>query len=112
MSAFSKIKKSGTLYEDVVKEIKMAILSGRYTSGAPLPSEQQLADQFGVSRPVVREALRYLQFSGFLEIRRRPPRAAPIKDALRHTFLNHISDLILYRHFRVSIWPRRDFVGA
>ena len=100
MSTFSKIKKSGTLYEDVVKEIKMAILSGRFPSGSPLPSEQHLAEQFGVSRPVVREALRYLQFSGFLEIRRGTKGGAYIKDSLRNTFMNHISDLILYRHFK------------
>ncbi len=86
MPSFRKIKRSGNLYEDVVKEIKVAILSGRYGSGAPLPSETQLAEQFGVSRPVVREALRYLQSSGFVEIRRGTKGGAYILDTLRHTF--------------------------
>ena len=99
---FSKIKKSRNLYEDVVKQIKVAILSGRYTGGLPLPSETQLAEQFGVSRPVVREALRYLQSSGFVEIRRGTKGGAYIQDNPRHTFLQDISDLILYRHFKVD----------
>ena len=102
MAPFNKIKKSGNLYEDVVKEIKVAILSGRYTGGEPLPSETQLAEQFGVSRPVVREALRYLQSSGFVEIRRGTKGGAYIRDTLRHVFLQDISDLILYRHFKVD----------
>lgn len=102
MEPFSKIKRSRNLYEDVVKEIKVAILSGRYVSGEPLPSETQLAEQFGVSRPVVREALRYLQSSGFVEIRRGTKGGAFIRDTLKYTFLDDFSDLILYRHFKVE----------
>ena len=55
---FQKIKKARNLYEDVIKAIKTAILSGKYLIGTALPSETELAKQFGVSRPVVREALR------------------------------------------------------
>ena len=39
MRKFSKIKKDRNLYEDVLKEIKKAILSGTYPTGALLPSE-------------------------------------------------------------------------
>jgi len=44
------------------------ILSGEWPVGTRLPSERQLAEHYGVSRPVVREALRALQERGLLEI--------------------------------------------
>ena len=78
------------------------VVSGRYAAGTPLPSETHLAEQFGVSRPVVREALRYLQSSGFVDIRRGTKGGAYIRDTPKHTFLEDISDLILYRHFKVD----------
>lgn len=99
---FTKIKKYRNLYEDVVKEIKVAVLSGRYPIGSALPSETQLAEQFGVSRPVVREALRYLQSRGLVEIRRGTKGGAFVCDTFRHTFLEDFSDLILYRHVKVE----------
>jgi GntR family transcriptional regulator, transcriptional repressor for pyruvate dehydrogenase complex len=37
-----------------------AILSGQFNEGDPLPSERELGEQFGVSRTVVREAIRTL----------------------------------------------------
>ncbi len=44
------------------------ILSGEWPVGTRLPSERQLAERYGVSRPVVREALRSLSERGLLEI--------------------------------------------
>jgi DNA-binding FadR family transcriptional regulator len=43
-----------------------AILSGRYAVGASLPPEPQLCEQFGVSRTVVREAIKSLVAKGLL----------------------------------------------
>ena len=47
MKKFNKIKKDRNLYEDVLKEIKRAILAGLYPPGSPLPSETELSRQFG-----------------------------------------------------------------
>jgi GntR family transcriptional repressor for pyruvate dehydrogenase complex len=44
------------------------ILSGEWPVGTRLPSERQLAEHYGVSRPVVREALRALSEHGLVEI--------------------------------------------
>lgn len=41
-------------------DLEEQILSGDLPAGAKLPSERQLAEQYGVSRPTVREALRTL----------------------------------------------------
>ena len=102
MTQFKKIKKTRNLYEDVIKAIKKAILTGDYPSGTPLPSETELSKQFGVSRPVVREALRYLQSSGFLEIKRGTKGGAFIRDIIKLPFIDDFPDMILYRRFKVD----------
>lgn len=56
-----------TLREIVVDKMRGAILSGRFTSGQRLV-ERTLCDQLGVSRTVVREAIRYLEAEGLVEI--------------------------------------------
>jgi len=43
---------------DVVRAIASDILAGRYPSGANLPSENDLGVEHGVSRTVIREALK------------------------------------------------------
>ena len=44
------------------------VLSGELAPGSRLPSERQLALDFGVSRPIVREALRSLVERGLIDI--------------------------------------------
>jgi GntR family transcriptional regulator, transcriptional repressor for pyruvate dehydrogenase complex len=46
------------------------ILSGQYAPGERLPSEEMLAGSFGVSRPVVRQALARLREEDFITSRR------------------------------------------
>lgn len=55
--------------ETVFEDIHAAIVSGRLPVGARLPSELQLAGNFRVSRPVIREALRSLQTLGLTQTR-------------------------------------------
>ncbi len=57
-------------YELVVDQIKRAIYLGRYLPGEKLPPERDLADQLGVSRTTVREAVRMLEGKGLLTVRR------------------------------------------
>ena len=56
-----------TLREIVLERMRGAILSGRFKSGERLV-ERTLCDQLGVSRSVVREAIRYLEAEGLVEI--------------------------------------------
>lgn len=90
---FSKISRP-SLYEEVAGILKEAILSGQYHPGDPLPSEVELTGQFGVSRNVVREAIRLLQSRGFLEIRRGKNGGAYISEFKPTTISENFSDLI------------------
>ena len=63
-----KVKKTQT-YEIVVDRIKNEIEEGSWKPGTGLPSERILAEQLGVSRPSVREALRVLEVMGYVEIK-------------------------------------------
>ncbi|AJE38736.1 GntR family transcriptional regulator [Streptomyces nodosus] len=54
----------------VIAEMRRRIIKGDIEPGAPL-SELALADEFGVSRTPVREALKQLQTEGLVEIRPR-----------------------------------------
>jgi len=53
----------------VRNEIVDAIREGKLGAGERLPSERELAEQFGVSRVTVRDALRILEAGGLIEIR-------------------------------------------
>ena len=54
----------------IAEAIRNAIVSGDLLSDARLPSEAELAEQFGVSRPTVREALKRLAAQNLIRTRR------------------------------------------
>jgi GntR family transcriptional regulator, transcriptional repressor for pyruvate dehydrogenase complex len=57
-------------YELVVDQVRRAIQLGRFDMGTRLPAERELAQQLGVSRTTVREAIRVLQGEGLVEVQR------------------------------------------
>ena len=54
---------------EIVSQIVRAIVDGQLSSGDRLPSERELAEQFGVSRMTVRDALRVLEARGLIRIK-------------------------------------------
>lgn len=56
----------GKAYERVISYIKGEILKGDLKQGEKLPPERELAEQLGVGRNSVREALRTLSLMGFI----------------------------------------------
>lgn len=56
-------------YKAVSAEIERSILNGALKPGMPLPTEQELADQFGVNRSTIREAIRQIEQEGLLQRR-------------------------------------------
>jgi len=70
VKGFQTIGRSPQVSLSISAQIVTAISAGDYPPGAKLPPEAELARQFGVSRPSVREALAALQFAGYIESRR------------------------------------------
>lgn len=55
-----------TLTEIALQELRQAITGGTFRPGAQLPTEAELCEMLGVSRTVVREALRVLEDDGLV----------------------------------------------
>jgi len=84
-----------SLFEALAAQIEEWILSGSMEAGAKLPSEESLSRQFGVSRPVVREALAQLRERGLIETLSGSGTFVKRPDA------DHLTDAVL-RHLRVA----------
>lgn len=56
-------------YKAVSAEIERSILDGALKPGMPLPTEQALAEHFGVHRSTIREAIRQVEQEGLLQRR-------------------------------------------
>lgn len=92
------------LYQQVADDIERLILDGTLVPGSRLPSEQEMADEYGVSRNVIREALKRLKEHGLVYIRTgsgtyvSKPSTKPVSDAL-HRLLRHSDTAITIAHF-------------
>ena len=66
--------KPNLLSSQVVDRLEELVLDGDIRPGSSIPSESELVEQFGVSRIVIREAVRTLATRGLIEVRqgRRP----------------------------------------
>ncbi|MEJ5357160.1 MAG: FadR/GntR family transcriptional regulator [Desulfobacterales bacterium] len=71
MTTFEKLspprflKRSSFVAEQIIGKIR----SGEFLPGSKLPPERMLAEQMGVGRPTIREAISALQIAGILESR-------------------------------------------
>src|ERR1700721_1881625 len=59
-----KVVQTSRLYQQIVLQIEDSIFKGHLKEGQQLPAERELAQQFGVSRTAVREALKTLGEKG------------------------------------------------
>jgi len=57
------------LYRQVAAQLSSLMANGEFPEGSRLPSERDLAEQLGVSRPSVREGLIALEVQGKVEVR-------------------------------------------
>jgi GntR family transcriptional repressor for pyruvate dehydrogenase complex len=97
---------SGRLASAVYGQIERLIRRGEFPKGVKLPAESELARRFGVSRPVVREALARLrdegivrskQGSGTFVIRGMLPSAAALPQ------IRTLADLLRYYEYRMDV---------
>ncbi len=66
---FAQVVREPRLSDKVAEMMLDTILSRRLQVGDRLPSERELGEQFGVSRTVIREAVRALVAKGVIEVR-------------------------------------------
>jgi GntR family transcriptional repressor for pyruvate dehydrogenase complex len=110
-------------YELVLSRVEADLAAGRLRLGARLPGERTLAEQLGISRPSVREAIRVLEAMGVVRtatgsgpdagavIVAEP--ASPLTSLLRlHLATNHLpmGDIVQTRVLLES-WAAREAAG-
>ena len=66
---FKKIKRS-SLVQVVIDRLTEAMINGELKPGDKIPTEMELAEQLGIARNTIREAIKILVYMGVLEIRR------------------------------------------
>jgi DNA-binding FadR family transcriptional regulator len=79
--------------DDVYDQLAANIMRGTLSAGQSLLSERRLAEVLGVSRPIVREALRRLADAGLVEVRQGG--STTVRDFRRHAGLNLLAELLL-----------------
>jgi DNA-binding FadR family transcriptional regulator len=112
MRRFKPLKQQRISVE-VMRQLKEAILYGEFKPGEKLPSERELTEQFQVSRGVIREAIRALEITGFLETRQGPtggafvtePSLDNVGDVFLDLFLANKVSMPEIAHVRLIIEP-------
>jgi GntR family transcriptional repressor for pyruvate dehydrogenase complex len=102
----AKRRGQGSRTEEVYRFLFDAIKLGEYSTGSHLPSENALASQLGVSRPVVREAISRLAAKGLV----RPEQGrgtfvskSPAVHQLQFSPIEGVKDLISWQDLRIAI---------
>ncbi len=90
----------------VVEELARRIHLGDLRAGRSLPSERHLADEFGVSRMVVRSALQELTRRGLIVVK---SRCRPIVSA---EALRSNGSTTGHRYLAIWLWPDAQDLGA
>ncbi|MCV9967427.1 FadR family transcriptional regulator [Pararhizobium sp. BT-229] len=104
-----------SLSDLVFERMHRAIKSGAYQPDERLPTEHDLAIEFEVSRPIIREALRRLREQGFIYSRRGAGsfvRAIGMREPLGFGQLENVADLLNCYEFRLSVEPAAAAAAA
>lgn len=97
-----------SLADIVFERVERAIKSGAYRPDERLPTEHELAAEFEVSRPIVRDALRRLREQGYIYSRRGAGsfvRSSGLKEPLGFGQLENVADLLHCYEFRLTLEP-------
>src|ERR1700756_2482691 len=93
-SLFVPAKKPPRAFEEIIAQVQSLIADGRIRRGEKLPTERQLAQQFQVGRNTVREAMRMLEISGTVYLRRGPKGGAFIAEDDPHRLNQHLTNAL------------------
>lgn len=82
-------------FEEVCEQVRREVAAGNLRPGDRLPPERELAEQFGVSRAAVREALRSLENSGLVRCQQGMGGGATIRQEHAIAMTQAVSDMIM-----------------
>ena len=80
-------------FEEIAAQIRELVASGRLKPGDRLPAERDLSAKFNVSRNTLREALRALELSGMIELRKGASGGAFVLPGSSGVVVNGLRDL-------------------
>jgi GntR family transcriptional repressor for pyruvate dehydrogenase complex len=103
------------LADIVFERMLRAIKSGAYKADERLPTEHELAAEFEVSRPVIREALKRLRDQGLIYSRRGAGsfvRSMGLRQPLGFGQLENVADLLNCYEFRLTLEPAAAAAAA
>ncbi len=100
-NAMFKSVRPDRISQAIVDQIKEAIFQKRIKTGDKLPSERQMMEQFQTSRVTVREALKTLEHSGILEIKRGIQGGAFVRDPDVKFVNNFLQDMFSMGNIKV-----------
>lgn len=85
--------RSTRAFEEIASQIRNELAEGRLKVGSRLPSERALAEQFGVSRNTLREALRSLEHAGLIQLMKGASGGAFISERSGEAIVTGLFDL-------------------
>ena len=103
---FSVQVKKETLSDQLADRVQAAILSSEFAPGDSLPTEPELAKQFGVSRAVVRDATRLLMARGLVDVQH--GRGVFVTDPENPVFGESL--LLALRRINATAWDVEQFL--
>jgi DNA-binding FadR family transcriptional regulator len=95
MSATPEFRRIRTqrAFEEIAEQIRGELVSRRLRAGDRLPAERALAEQFGVSRNTLREALRSLENSGLLRLQKGATGGAFVRESTGDAIITGLRDM-------------------
>ncbi|MDO8434611.1 MAG: GntR family transcriptional regulator [Candidatus Binatus sp.] len=110
--------KATRAFEEIAEQIRHELSSGRLRAGDRLPAERVLAEQFGVSRNTLREALRSLENAGLLRLQKGATGGAFVRESTGDAVITGLRDMfhlgaIQPEHLtEARVWIESIAVGA
>ncbi|EOM76941.1 FadR family transcriptional regulator [Rhodococcus rhodnii] len=94
--------KTRRAFDDIIDQVRDRLPSGQLRPGDKLPSEREFAEQLGVSRNTVREALRMLEISGLIVLKKGHTGGAFVVDTTSHVVAQGILDGMTLTRYSLS----------
>jgi GntR family transcriptional regulator, transcriptional repressor for pyruvate dehydrogenase complex len=110
--------KATRAFEEIAEQIREELTSRRLRAGDRLPPERALAEQFGVSRNTLREALRSLENAGLLRLQKGATGGAFVRESTGDAVITGLRDMfhlgaIQPEHLtEARVWIESIVVGA